>query len=69
MKNTAGNRLLASKLAYQTVQYKWYGSTIQVGIAPKSLCTAQNSTFENHPRDILHDENYLYGTVSVDIQY
>ena len=29
--------------------------------------TAQNCTFKNHPRDILQDENHLYGIVLVHI--
>ena len=28
---------------------------------------AQNSAFKNHPRDILRDQNHLYGTVLVHI--
>ena len=33
----------------------------------KISCTTQNSTFKNHPRDILHHENHLYGIVLVHI--
>ena len=33
----------------------------------KFLCAAKNSTFKNHPRDILRDENHLYGIVLVHI--
>ena len=29
----------------------------------KFSCAAQNSTLKNHPRDILRDENHLYGIV------
>ena len=38
-----------------------------VGITPKISCTTQNSAFENHLRDILHDEYHLYGIVVVHI--
>ena len=38
-------------------------STIQVGIAVKLLCAAKNSAFKNHPRDILRNQNHLYGIV------
>ena len=31
----------------------------------KILRAIQNSAFKNHPRDILRDENHLYGTVLV----
>ena len=33
----------------------------------KFLRTAQNHAFKNHPRDILRDENHLYGIVLVRI--
>ena len=33
----------------------------------KILRAAQNSTFKNHPRDILHHENHLYRIVLVHI--
>ena len=33
----------------------------------KISCTAQNSVFKNHPRDILRHENHLYGIVLVHI--
>ena len=46
-----------------------YLSSLLVGIAPNILRTTQNSAFENHPTDILHDENHLYGTVLVHIIY
>ena len=31
------------------------------------MCAAQNPAFKNHPRDILRDENHLYGIVLVHI--
>ena len=33
----------------------------------KFSCVAQNRAFKNHPRDILRDENHLYGIVLVHI--
>ena len=33
----------------------------------KFLQAAQNSAFKKHPRDILQDENHLYGIVLVHI--
>ena len=33
----------------------------------KLSCATQNSAFKNHPRDILHDQNHLYGIVLVRI--
>ena len=33
----------------------------------KFLRAAQNPAFKNHPRDILRDENHLYGIVLVHI--
>ena len=33
----------------------------------KFSCAAQNSAFKNHPRNILHDDNHLYGIVLLHI--
>ena len=33
----------------------------------KFLCATQNPAFTNHPRDILQDENHVYGIVLVHI--
>ena len=38
---------------------KWYGSTVYIGIAVTISCAAQNSSFKNHPREILRYENHL----------
>ena len=35
----------------------------------KLSCTAQNSTFKNHPGDILRDENHFYVIVLVHIMH
>ena len=35
----------------------------------ESFVHRQNSTFKNHPRDILHDKIHLYGIVLVHIIY
>ena len=49
-------------MSYQTVQS--YRLSRNLG---EILRVAQNSVFKNHPRDILRDENHLYGIVPVHI--
>ena len=49
-------------MSYQTLQS--YRLSRNLG---EILRVAQNSVFKNHPRDILQDENHLYGIVPVHI--
>ena len=48
---------------------KRYGCTVEVGIHVKFSCASQNPAFKNHPRDILRNENHLYGIVLVHIMH
>ena len=70
MKTTAYSRQLVSYYLTNIAAKVSILHTIKwcrVGIAPKILCAAQSSAFENYPRDILCDENHLYGIVLVHI--
>ena len=44
-----------------------YSSTAEVGILVIVAHTAKNFVVEKHPKDILHDKNYLWSYIKYNI--